>query len=976
MKKTRLSVLTAIIFSSIFVASCSGTFLEPSVPEAADTGSSHLKLRLTGDVHSKSSISPDEGLVKDICVMVYRSEDGKLIGRQDRASAEEIDLELPSGNYNIYVTANMGEFSAPVNESDIGQATYKVNSFSEMDKALPMCWKGSAEIRPGQTTTVSAGLSRLVSRVGLRIDMGALEGLIIKSVRLYQGAGVLRPFMKDGSRVLKPNETMNGDFATDYDISRLMAGEDMFFYVTENCQGTLLPYNKNPWNKVPDNLGAKSLLCTYLEMQCKWSGDAAYEGNVTYRFYLGENAESNFDIKRNSIHDLLLYLEEESLDKLNWKIDTSLMGPSTWDAYSSLENNCHKDGEFHVTENIRVDLTLDAKGQKYWNKRGNDFSLAGLDGSGNTIIRFDKPTDCGNGKFIAMGTCIAQGSYDIVMIDNRTGRSAYVLQSGTVHLPEIRAEYDNGGFMINGSICEIRIFLTDRNGVNLNGKEYYGCDLNSCDWKIGITNETYGYGLTENIDIEEIVGVKGSGSYAVCYRLRFDNDGRNEAWNRKLSESLGQDKIILTCNELWSGAEGKHPMGLYCDDIEVTFMPVPDDKKATMQTEFMYLIDNPSNLPIKIRGLKMNSLKSSPKQDFILPVLGNAASGHVSSEHLIVSPMPYTICSMDDRAAAHISWNGKTGYAADDSGIGQTDIPDQKAMFHTFEAELAYGNGSWSPKFNGRTDLYDTPAHSALYGSQGYVNCGIILHTDDGRQELYDSNNSTGKFDLYGDILNRESIKRFNELIVVDITINEANEIIATSSRAADLRVSVSGKLNGHIRCVTVQDPFFTVWGHYFTHSQNFSNTGTYKVGSTSTMIDGGVLADSYVQMRSIPYYSILDAWDIDEFIHPYTMTGTIREYLKPYGLEINLEITSTDGTPVAVRFSGSSKYNYTNSEPVTWYTGLFSTATMVPSEYSGFDNRLDDDDCPPGELFKEETVTLTPTITYSNHKNIFHLSL
>ena len=128
--------------------------------------------------------------------------------------------------------------------------------------------------------------------------------------------------------------------------------------------------------------------------------------------------------------------------------------------------------------------------------------------------------------------------------------------------------------------------------------------------------------------------------------------------------------------------------------------------------------------------------------------------------------------------------------------------------------------------------------------------------------------------------------------------------------------------------------------------------------------------------MRSIPYYSILDAWDIDEFIHPYTMTGTIREYLKPYGLEINLEITSTDGTPVAVRFSGSSKYNYTNSEPVTWYTGLFSTATMVPSEYSGFDNRLDDDDCPPGELFKEETVTLTPTITYSNHKNIFHLSL
>ena len=974
MRKTKLSVIIALFYSIILTA-CSETFLESSDRESS--GSSHLILRLTGTPGSKSSISPDENRINNICLMIYRAEDGRLIVKRNMNTADEIDIELDSGKYNIYVTANMGDFNAPDSESGIGQTIHIVNSFSEMDEALPMCWTGTAEIRSGETTTIHAGLSRLVSRVGLRVERGVLDGLIIQSVRLYQGAGIIRPFMKDGSKMLHPNEARNGDYATEEDIARLMAGEDIFFYVTENCQGTLLPYNKDPWKKIPDNIGNKSLLCTYLEMTGRWSRSSEYEGSVTYRFYLGENADNNFDVKRNSIHDLTLYLEEESLDKLNWKIDTSQMGPATWDAYSSLENNYNKNGKFHVTENIRLDLSLDERGQKYWRKRDNDFALSGIDRNGNTIIRFDTLTDCGNGNFIAMGTCTAQGEYDIVMIDNKTGKTAYTLQSGTVAQPYIKAEYNDSGFMINGDPCEIQLFLTDRNGNNLNRSEFYGCNLNGCDWNIEIENESQGLKLKENIEIEQIEGISASGGYAVCYKVKFLNDGRNDLWNRKLTESLGPNKIQLSYEERNSCASCKHSMSLYCDDIEMTFMPVPEDKKAVLQNEFMYLIDNPSNLPIKIRGLKMNSLKSTPSQDYILPVLWKAVSGHVSTDPLVISPMPYTVCSLEDESTAHIVIDGKTGYAAEDHGIGQDDIPDQKAMFHTFEAELAYGNHLWSPVFKGRIDLYDNPAHTALYGSNGYVNCGMILHTDAGKQEMYDSkNNEIGNFNLYGDILNKDSIGKFNDLIEVDITINEQNEIVATSSRIADLQVTISGKLKGHIRCVTVQDPFFTIWGHYFTHSQDFSNSGTYSTGSISTRIDGGALAESFVQMRSIPYYSVLDAWNINEFIEPYSMANTVREYLKPYDLEIKIEITATDGAPVAVRFSGSSRYRYTNSNPVTWYTGLFSSVTMVPSAYSGFDDRLDDDDCPPGEIFKEETVTLKPTITYGNKRNIFHLSL
>ena len=973
MKKTESSVLTILFLFSLILASCSEMLPETTRSEIQDTTSSHLKLRLTGSTSTKSSICPDENHINEIFIMVYRDEDGKLIHTRSGISAEEIDIELTSGKYNIYVTANMGDLQAPENEAEINEVKHIIGSFSDMEKGLPMCWNGTVDINSGETATVYANLSRLVSKVGLKVEMGVLDGLEINSVRLYQGAGIIRPFMEGGSRILKTTEAKNGDYATEDDLNRLMAGEVMNFYVVENCQGTLLPYNTDPWNKVPVIIGPRYQLCTYLEMKGRWRDGADYEGNVTYRFFLGEDAEKNFDIRRNSLHDLTLYLDEDSLDKINWKIDTSQMGPTKWDASADLDNNFHKNGEFYVTENISIDLNLDERGQKYWKRRDNAFTLAGIDGNGNTIISFDTPVDCGNGKFQALGTCIAQGRYDIVMMDARKGKVVYSLRSGTVHLPEIKAE-QTGRFLINGSQCDIKLYLTDKDGNNLNQSAYYGCDLSRCDWDMDIVNEVRNYELNKNITIDAIPGTTGSDSYAVCYRLGFLNDGKDAEWNRKLTESLGEDKLRIRFKDNGSGATGNHPAGLFCDDIELTFMPVPDNMTSLIETEFMYMTENPSNLPIKIRGLKLNSMKVIPSQEDMRPILCEAISGHASTDPLLITSMPYTICSKEQGTIFYSSNDGKAVYPAADLDFDQSAVPYQKALFHTFDAELAY-DSSWTPGFTGKIDFYSSQAHSTLYGENGYCNCGIVLYTDRGQQELFDiQNNAYGKFDRYGEILSRKSVERFNETVEVDITINENNEIVATASEDIELNVSISGTLRGHIRCVTVQDPLYTIWGHYFKYSQEFSNSGRYKIGSLPSMIDSGALIEAFAQMRSIPYYSLLDAWNVSDFTDPYTMTGTVREYLKPYGMDLKIEMTAADGTPVAVRFSGISKYRYTQSDPVTWTIGILSHVTMVPSSHSGFDSRLDDDDCPPGDLFKEETVTIRPNVSYVNRRNIFHL--
>ena len=319
--------------------------------------------------------------------------------------------------------------------------------------------------------------------------------------------------------------------------------------------------------------------------------------------------------------------------------------------------------------------------------------------------------------------------------------------------------------------------------------------------------------------------------------------------------------------------------------------------------------------------------------------------------------------------------DGNICFAAEDNGIEQSQIPSQLAMFHTVEAELAYATGLWSPPIRGHIDLYDTDEHIRTYGPEGYTNCGIAFHSGDYSYIQYDKNNGTKtNFSEYGGLLGKDYIGKFNDIIEVDFSINEKNEIIATSSRKAELNVSISGKLNGHIRCVTVRDPFYTLWGRYYVESVPFGNSKTFSLGSSPSVVDAGTLAKAFQEMRNIEYYSVVDAMKEEEFRVNDHQDGTIREYLKPYGIDLSIDITSADGTPVAVRFSGSAVYDYKISAPVTWAMGILKRVTMVPSSYSDFDKGLDDNGCPPGELFKAEIVYLQPELTIGPNPGLYYM--
>lgn len=990
MKKRILAALTAIATLSLSITACTEALAEQTDPDGmTSSGTSRLKLLVTGNAGVKSSISPDECKISSICVMAYRKADGMLAAVQDSTSPEEIEMELACGRYNIYITANMDGFQAPDNESDLPSECYAIESFTQLGEALPMCWKGEAELKPGENTTIRADLSRLVSKTGLKIDMGTIKGLDIKSVRLRQGAGKIWPFMEGGSRIMDPSDAMDGDHASTEDISRLMAGETIWLYAAENCQGVLLPDNTDPWSKIPDNIGSAAELCTYIEVIGEWKGTSSYQGTVKYRFFLGEDTVSDFNVRRNSMNCITLYLEKGSFGKLNWKIDTSQMNPLNWNMSSTLANNYHDREDFYVTENIRVDFSFDNNGMVYWQNRNNSFIIAGIGANDKTVIRFGEPVNIGDGRFIVMGTCVDSGYYDIVLMDGETGEIKYYMEYGDVRVPEVvvgpPGQYSDTpvqecdreeSLYINHGEAEVCLYLVDRNGYNINQSSYYGCDLTLPDWEVALRSVESGYDMRSGALIRIEVGETGNDGYAAKCTISMENDGMDEEWNRNLTESLGPGMIDIRFDDRFTETSCRTSMGLYCEDIDITLMCVPDQSRDHLQSEFMYAVDNSSNLPISIRGLKLNSMNGLPLDTDVRAIVCDEIPGFTSQIPLLISKMPYTYCSLETDSARHEIIGDKVCYAAEDNNLEQSQVPRQLAMFHTFEADLTYQHEHWSPEIKGNIDLYDTDGHRQTYGAEGYTNSGMAFHSGEDSHFLYDDNNGLKTdFREYGNLLDKEYISKFNDIIEVNFYINGNNEVTATSSRQVDLNISISGNLHGHIRCVTMRDPFFTLWGRYYTESVPFSNSQTFSLSSRPRAIDAGALADAFVTMRNIEYYSAVDSWDEVNFRVNNNNKGTIREYLKPYALDMSIEISSSDGTPIAVSFSGSSVYDYKTSKPVTWATGVFSTVTMVPSSYSDFDKGLEDNGCPPGDLFKAETVYLQPNLIMNTTQGIYYMA-
>ncbi|MCF0178263.1 MAG: DUF4906 domain-containing protein [Bacteroidales bacterium] len=315
------------LMMSLLVVSCANRVEMNS--ESVETPIRFEIVRSDGDVKSSLNIEDDE--IKSFELYIFHN--GHLVENYYRELLEShtFTLSLAAGAvYSFYAIANHGSHISFDNESDILNYSWQLgDSISDMENnGLPLCWRGEYSITGA--TSIAIYLERLVSKWNFAIDKNAFPDLYINSVRVAQMAATVVPFGSSPSRM-----TMHeGDSASAVDIAKINAGATIFFYIPENLQGILLDCDDS-YDKTYDNLIAagketEAKNATYIELEGDFDGSGDYLGHIIYRFYLGNNTTTDFNIERNIEYNILFiptYASAESED-IVWKVDNSGVTPA------------------------------------------------------------------------------------------------------------------------------------------------------------------------------------------------------------------------------------------------------------------------------------------------------------------------------------------------------------------------------------------------------------------------------------------------------------------------------------------------------------------------------------------------------------------------------------------------------------------------------------------------------------------------
>lgn len=396
---------------------------------------------------------------------------------------------LTNGKYTIYAIANAGKDIIPSSdrwehdETSMREIVIKRNELKST--SFPMsgiC--GPLSISSNRTATVS--LSRLVSKVGFRFSPDiVLSGQDIKvtGLRLCNAADKVFPFLAASS---SDSIIETDDYASESDLLTINSGGTAYFYTLENCRGTLLPENNDPWMKIPDTVGEEAELCTYIEVRCSMPGNGVIGGDITYRFYPGDDNTSNFDLKRNTTYTICLCATGDGLERMSWKIDPEI--EYTENRLAELRKDCglHPISYTYLGERFSCSLTMIEDCVKAYfggsttevRNRCRLRCIADDGGDDLMTFNFDKSSATGTDISKIEGTAVREGNGSVWLCDKNGNKITPLIDEATVKMPQLVLSYETsaeypGGLdstpkaIINDGCKDIFLYLCDEDGLNL-----------------------------------------------------------------------------------------------------------------------------------------------------------------------------------------------------------------------------------------------------------------------------------------------------------------------------------------------------------------------------------------------------------------------------------------------------------------------------------------------------------------------------
>ena len=900
---------------------------------------------------TKSSISPDENLINDINIYAYR--DGKLVEHVFKSNPTTVTFELNKGyTYNFYAISNMGEVNMPFNESQVGSnVNLWIATIDDLEECIPMAWKTTGVSITGNQKSINVKLERLAARIGFTLDASLVNGLTITSVRLCQSASVVRPFESGGSKIVSEEESLDGDYATQGDLDALNAGKTIYFYTLENRQDNLLPQNTDPWQKVPDALGSKAELCTYIEAVGTFEEGFLFKGSVTYRFYLGKDNTSDFSVIRNTDMSVTLTLTGEGLTEISWKVEPDVeVQPGYTDGY--IDESLHPADDMYIGEKFWYYLDVHADLVTHLGGDLDKCSLKLVSSDGGSIKFDEYDNDSSRGVIYVRGTCWSKGTGTIWLCDPDGNPVTEVSERFNIQKPNMvasfysYAEYGDNDIaideapyaVINGTEEKLHIYLTDNDGYNLNNDYLSGFDLTPFSFENNPYFES-DYDITGNITITMTPGKSESNGPAATYTISCRNDGSDPDINYELSRAIrGRDVISIDIDENNHSIYDVYSVDLGMEPVTLTVVDNGWAKYHSCQASVK--VDNPSNMPLTIQAWQVNTANTDwnaiSRNQYLDDVNNNITikrPSYITSAYYGSSLPLYgygmTIYSERNGDGDQFISDGDlmvyplTGLETDDCyRVQMVDKRGQESLHHLFDVRLPSGR------------LYSNEIKIIDNLDDGSMTYGIIYGDDpenpgwnDKGMWLYSNGNLISKPNTSLDSFNNVTARNLTNLMsrfnsgpydLVMAYDPSAGQLYAISTKGnlygIKLDVSITGTVNGYVETF----PNGTWFGGKDNNcSATISKTLTgITVGSSKTSIDGGAIKAGmdaiYAQTFYDSHNSIGSANSYQHAAHPTSLSVTIK-------IKVNSASTA-DLYPITLTWNDTSLSYYHSQDGTTYY--------------------------------------------------------
>lgn len=345
---------------------------------------------LSGRTYSISEAkSVDESLLKDINLYVV-DEAGAVLSHEFITARKEAAVTIYEGNkYKVFAVANWGKAAPLASESEIlalkggggptggsGLGGSNAGSGSGEAGGVLMSGKLPLQVLSGKKG-ITVPLTRAVAKISLKADYSGLnEGvsIVVDKVSLCNIPREVSLFGEN--RLVAADEAFVGESRDGVSRGEMETG--ISFYQFENLQGELLKGNQVQTGKVWPEGSVYASTCSYVELRGRYSS-AAKEGEIAYRFYLGSNMLSNFDVKRNTHYSLTVnFTGDGSIDENTWRVDVS-----------GLEDVIPPDVSFEKSSVFLYDLEEAALGFATLDTRGKEMSVVSSNSAVVKVLGYD-----------------------------------------------------------------------------------------------------------------------------------------------------------------------------------------------------------------------------------------------------------------------------------------------------------------------------------------------------------------------------------------------------------------------------------------------------------------------------------------------------------------------------------------------------------------------------------------------------------